>query len=97
MPLSLLRCLIRARWAAPLAVVWSLCGAGAQAAPTICVWDPLGAAGQVFDGAKTYALAMQKHGADIAVRAYSDERIAADDFRVGQCQGLLATSLRTKP
>ena len=97
MPLSLLRRLTGAGWLAPLVAMWSLCGAGAQAAPTICVWDPLGAAGQVFDGAKTYALAMQKQGSDIVVRAYSDERIAADDFRVGQCQGLLATSLRTKP
>ena len=69
----------------------------AQAGPTVCVWDPLGTAGQVFDAAKTFALVMQKTGADITVKAYTDERIAADDFRVKQCQGLLATSLRTKP
>ena len=69
----------------------------AQAGPMVCVWDPLGTAGQVFDAAKTFALVMQKHGADITVKAYTDERIAADDFRVKQCQGLLATSLRTKP
>ncbi len=96
MPLPLLLRVPRTRMIATLVWVSGLCSAWAHAAPTICVWDPLGAAGQVFDGAKTYALAMQKHGADITVKAYSDERIAANDFRVGQCQGLLATSLRTK-
>jgi hypothetical protein len=70
---------------------------GPAPTPAICVWDPLGAAGQLYDGAKGYALAMQKLGVDITLKAYTDERVAAEDFRVGQCDGLMATSIRTKP
>ncbi|NBD19531.1 hypothetical protein GTZ97_02435 [Aquabacterium fontiphilum] len=82
-----------------LALALGALGASAtsHAAQTVCVWDPLGTSGQIFDAARTYALVMRKHGADITVKAYTDERIAADDFKVGQCQGLLATSLRTRP
>lgn len=70
--------------------------AAADATPTLCVWDPIGAAGPLFDAAKTYALAAQKFGADIKLKSYTDERVASEDFRVGQCNGLMATSLRTK-
>lgn len=85
-------------WAAALAIsaVTVLSSTGAWANQTLCVWDPLGTSGAIFDAAKTFALVMRPHGADITVKAYTDERIAADDFKVGQCQGLLATSLRTK-
>lgn len=69
----------------------------AWASPSLCIWDPIGTGGQIFDASRTYALAMQKHGVDIRLKAYTDERVAAEDFRVGQCDGLLATSLRTKP
>lgn len=68
----------------------------AEPGPSICVWDPIGRGGQVFDAARSYALAMQAHGVDITVKPYLDERVAAEDFKVGQCNGLLATSIRTK-
>lgn len=75
----------------------------AQAAPapvdgslSLCVWDPIGAAGPLFDAAKTYALAAQQFGADVKLKSYTDERVASEDFRVGQCNGLMATSIRTK-
>lgn len=63
---------------------------------TLCVWDPIGASGQLFDAAKSYALAMQKAQVDLQLKAYTDERVASEDFRVGQCDALMATSLRTK-
>lgn len=80
-------------------LILSLAGACAWAAspvPSICIWDPIGKGGQLFDGAKSYALAMQAQGVELTVRPYIDERVAAEDFRVGQCDGLLATSIRTK-
>ena len=79
------------------AISLSAAQAFAAATPSVCVWDPLGASGQVFDTAKNYALAAQKLGVEIKLKAYTDEKVAAEDFRVGQCQGLLATSMRTKP
>lgn len=82
------------------AVLGALCVQAAQAKvvaqPVVCVWDPIGQSGQIFDAAKTYALAAQKLGVDIKLKAYTDERVASEDFRVGQCHGLMATSIRTR-
>jgi hypothetical protein len=83
------------------AIVGTLCLTGAQAkgisSPTVCVWDPIGQAGQIFDMAKSYALAAQKMGVELKLKAYTDERVASEDFRVGQCDALMATSIRTRP
>ena len=85
------------------ALLTALCMASAPAlaaegsSPSLCVWDPIGAAGPLFDAAKSYALAAQKQGVEVRLKAYTDERVASEDFRVGQCDGLLATSIRTRP
>ncbi|RZL02936.1 MAG: hypothetical protein EOP36_06760 [Rubrivivax sp.] len=85
------------------ALLGALCLAGAPAmaapgsTPSLCVWDPIGAAGALFDAAKTYAIAAQKLGTELKLKAYTDERVASEDFRVGQCDALLATSIRTRP
>lgn len=81
-----------------LAASLGLLAAAAQAAPapTFCIWDPVGKGGQIFDTAKSYAVAMQKQGMEINLKVYADEKVAAEDFRVGQCEGLLASSMRTK-
>ena len=84
-----------------LAMALSLALPAAQAAPqpalpTVCVWDPLGQGGKLFDVARNYSWAMEAKGMPIKLRAYADEGVAAEDFKVGQCDGLLATSLRTR-
>ncbi|WP_416202358.1 putative solute-binding protein [Acinetobacter sp. ANC 4470] len=56
-----------------------------QAKQTVCVFDPIGKAGDAFALAKDYAIEAKKWGADIELRAYVDERIAADDLKVGKC------------
>ena len=88
---------------AAVAITWlsALCAISTPAlavdsTPSLCVWDPIGASGQLFDAAKSYALAAQKMGVELKLKAYTDERVAAEDFRVGQCAALLATSMRTK-
>ena len=95
-----IRAEFRFKWAALLS---ALCLASAPAlaavgsSPSVCVWDPIGAAGPLFDAAKSYALAAQKLGVEVKLKAYTDERVASEDFRVGQCDALLATSIRTRP
>lgn len=77
-----------------------LCASAATLAaqpPTLCVWDATGAAGPMYEAAKSYALAMQQQGTELSLKPYTDERVAAEDFRVGQCDALLATSMRTRP
>jgi len=67
-----------------------------QAKSLVCVWDVAGKTGDVYAQATDYAIAMQKHGADIELKSYVDERVAIEDFRAGQCDGVIATGFRTR-
>lgn len=68
-----------------------------QAAPVvICVWDPLGAQGEGYSTMKDYALTARSWGADVQLKAYSDERVASEDFKAGQCDGALISGLRAR-
>lgn len=79
------------------ACVLPLLAAGAvQAKQTVCVWDVIGKGGDVANAAVDFALAMQKHGAEIELKTYLDERVAVEDFVAGQCDGILATGLRLR-
>jgi len=68
----------------------------AQAAQKICVYDMLGASGDLFNMAKDYAVAMQKHGVSVELKAYNNEGVATEDYRTGQCDGVIATAFRTR-
>ena len=70
--------------------------APAQAGQKICVYDLLGTSGDLFNMAKDYAVAMQKQGATIELKGYTDERVASEDFRTGQCDAVIATAFRTR-
>ncbi|AWI53886.1 hypothetical protein DEH84_10940 [Aquabacterium olei] len=69
---------------------------GVHASQRVCVYDLLGASGDLFNMAKDYAVAMQKHGASIDLKGYTDERVATEDFRTGQCDAVIATAFRTR-
>jgi hypothetical protein len=84
-----------------LVALLSLAATAAAAEPLMqakmCVFDPLGTNGDGFRAARDFRLEMlETAGADIEVRVYVDERVAAEDFRTGQCDGLMATGLRTR-
>lgn len=68
----------------------------AQAKQKICVFDPVGGAGEAAQAAKDYNLAMGKLGVDLEAKIYTDERVAVEDFRTGQCDAVTATALRTR-
>jgi len=70
--------------------------APAQAANKVCVFDILGAGGDVFGMAKDWALASKGMGADLELEAFTDEKIASENFKTGQCAALVATSFRTR-
>ncbi|MEO6698548.1 MAG: putative solute-binding protein, partial [Paraperlucidibaca sp.] len=76
-----------------LAVAALSAGAPVQA-QTFCMYDPVGAQGAAFALAKDYALAAKKWGANLELKAYTDERVAAEDFKAGQCDGVGITGLR---
>ncbi len=74
---------------AALAVTAS--GAHAQVA---CVYDPVGSAGDSYAVMKDYALASKAWGANITLKPYTDERVAAEDFKAGQCDLVSITGMR---
>ncbi|MDP2228675.1 MAG: DUF6091 family protein [Moraxellaceae bacterium] len=65
-------------------------------AQTLCVWDPLGAQGDAYGMMRDLAVQARSWGGNITLKAYTDERIAAEDFKAGQCDGALMTGLRAR-
>lgn len=53
-------------------------------AQTLCVFDPLGSQGDNFSLMKDYAVAAKQWGADITLKPYPDEKLATNDFKIGQ-------------
>ncbi len=85
----------------PLALLFSaalLLGSGvAQAADkTLCVYDPGGSSGDAYQTAKRYQSAAQGWGVSFTLKPYTDELVAATDFRNGQCDATLLTGVRTQ-
>lgn len=63
---------------------------------TFCVFDPVGAQGPAYANAKDYLLEARKWGLSPTLKAYTDERVAAEDLKAGQCDAVAITTLRTK-
>lgn len=63
---------------------------------SFCVFDPVGANGPLFAIAKTFKPVALKQGINFDLRAYTDEKIAAEDFKAGQCDGVLLTGTRAR-
>lgn len=61
---------------------------------TFCVWDIVGKNGPVFTQMEDYRLEALKWGADLEMKAYTDEKIAAEDFKAGVCDAVGITGLR---
>lgn len=50
----------------------------------------------ISPSARDLALEAQKWNLFVDVKSYTDERVATEDFKAGQCQGVAITTLRTK-
>ncbi len=70
----------------------------AASAQVLCVWDPMGAQGDGFNTMRDYTLPAKSWGpgVNITLRPYTDERVATEDFKAGQCDGVLITGLRAR-
>lgn len=62
----------------------------------LCVYDLLGASGDVYNMTKDYVVASKAWGANVELQAYTDERIATQDFIAGECDAVFATGFRTR-
>jgi hypothetical protein len=65
-------------------------------AQIFCVFDPMGTQGQVFAIAKDYQFTARTWGVNLELKAYTDEKIAAEDCKAGQCDGVAITGLRAR-
>ncbi len=65
-----------------------------QAKQNFCVFDLVGTQGDVYALMKDYQLAAKQWGADIELKAYTDERVLTEDFKAGKCDGASITGMR---
>lgn len=63
---------------------------------TLCVFDPSGANGQVFQLMKNYQTEALGWGVKFDMKPYTDEKTAADDFKAGKCHASLVTGTRLR-
>ena len=66
-------------------------------AQTFCVFDPSGTSGDSFSMMKDYALSAKQWGAELTLKAYTDEELVAKDFKSGKCDAVAITGLRAHP
>jgi len=78
-------------------LVISLSASSAPEKRTFCVYDPLGANGTLFGMSRDYQAAALDWGVNFHLRAYTDEKIAIDDFKAEQCDAVLMTGARARP
>ncbi len=71
-------------------------GAGGVKKAKICVYDLAGSHGPVFNYMKAYQIEALAWGSEIELKAYTEEKIAAEDFKAGQCDGVVLTGLRSR-
>ncbi len=63
-------------------------------ARTICVYDPMGRAGDYHRIMEELAVAAAGWGVSLELKAYTDEETATRDYEAGACDGVLATGVR---
>ncbi len=63
---------------------------------SFCVWDAVGANGPLYNLMKSAKPAALKWGVELELKAYTDEKIAAEDFKAGQCDSVLITDVRVR-
>lgn len=75
-----------------------LCSSGAFAAKelSVCVFDPLGTAGDSFAIMKDYAIVAQSSGVTLKMLPYVDEPMALRDFKNGTCEAAVLTDFTAR-
>lgn len=63
---------------------------------SFCVFDPVGASGPLFAIVKEFQPVALGQGIRLNLRAYTDEKVASEDFKAGQCDAVLLTGTRAR-
>ena len=62
---------------------------------TLCIYDPIGANGFIYESFQDYVVQARSWGIKLDTRAYTDEAVAAKDFKAGECDMAAVTGIRT--
>ena len=65
-------------------------------AQTICVFDPMGAAGEGYAIMRDYAVMARGAGVELKLIPYNDEPDALRDFKAGKCTGVTLTDFTAR-
>lgn len=82
--------------AAWLALALVAVGPALAAAQKVCVFDPIGTRGDAHRALEDYRIHMSRYGIELQMKTFTDEVVAVEDFRAGQCDAVMATALRTR-
>jgi len=63
-------------------------------ARSLCVYDPIGRAGDYHRIMEDFSVAAAGWGVSLTLQAYTDEETAVRDYQAGACDGVLATGVR---
>ena len=66
------------------------------ASKSLCIYDPGGANGDIYNLMKDYRIAAKGWGVDFKLKPYTDEKTASSDFKAGKCQAVLMTGTRVR-
>ena len=61
---------------------------------SLCVFDIVGQSGDVFNMMRDYRTAAVAWGVDFDLKVYTDEKIATEDLKAGQCDAAAITGIR---
>lgn len=61
-----------------------------------CIFDPLGPNGKIVTAARELAKFAAEWNFIAEIKAYTDERVASEDFKAGQCEAVAISTLRAK-
>lgn len=71
-------------------------GASTSQAQQVCVFDPMGAAGEGFAIMKDFAIMAKSTGVDLKLLPYNDEPQALEDYKAGKCQAVTLTDFTSR-
>jgi len=63
---------------------------------TLCVFDIIGTSGDTYNVMTDYKTAALNWGVDLDLKVYTDEKIAAEDLKAGQCDAAAITGIRAR-
>ncbi len=63
---------------------------------SFCIFDPIGKYGEAYSRAQDMALEARNWNLQVDLKLYTDERIAAEDFKAGRCDGTVLSTLRAR-